>query len=207
MEVPLDKDVVLVLADDEDEHSLMPPPLKPASRKINARKKVPASGATTATSATIINNQIEVVSSVRSTRSKRKGFPIEIKIEKPDATLESVYENAVSDDGEHVDLTFVQPSNPNKAKVVAITQASDQTMTIQPADGTFVTQNLTFTNGEPNNETFSVVMPKPAQIDSTGVLEKTTKTPNPLSIASVLTKYDSDGEIPLKVQTKKPSNQ
>lgn len=235
IEVPLAEEVVVVLSDDDEENNellLMPPPPQPASRIINYKNQSTASGASTATSTSETTSAVII----RSTRSKRKGVPppiVEIKTEKiPDATLESIYEDAVGDDGSSkrlvvyiciffffayqqidvatslpgkpVDSTFIQPARPNEAKFVVNPQSSGIIMAIQPS----MAANATFIS---QNETFSSREPYsesfcvtvlPPQNDVTVVLEKATQI-----LKRTSTEYDFDDALPLIVQTKKPANE
>lgn len=212
MVVPMDKDGAVVLIDDEEENNeamKMPPPPKPVPRKNIAKKQATVSSGVSA----VKDENSASQRPIRSTRSTRKAVPppiVEIKREKlPDATLESVYEDAVSDDdgsSKPVNSTFIQPARPNATKFVMNAGPSDQTMTIQPliaGEATFVTQNPTFNSGEPNNATFCML---PALNDETVVLEKRTKIPKQTSISSILTDDDSGDEMPL-VRSKKPANE
>lgn len=116
------------LSDDEDnEIGMMPPPPKPAPRKINAKALAAASSGSAVSSVKIKSEKIANSASqrpVRSTRGKRQvPLPIvKMKSEKlsnaapvegnEDVTLESVYEDAFTDDG-----TSAGSSKPSEMEV------------------------------------------------------------------------------------------
>lgn len=106
---------VVQLSDDEEEGNeglMMPPPPKPAPRKINSKKNASESSGSVTSSVAVKAEQIENLASqrpVRSTRGKRlvpapiiqpKSEKLSNAAEKQDVTLESVYEDAITDDGQ-----------------------------------------------------------------------------------------------------------